>query len=328
MKVFVKRLIFGASARIRFVPILKLVRVIYVYSLLGDRLSSAIERVFDPNNIRRRSSSRIVETRVLTKTITESIFELHLNEHIEWKTFVNGDFDSRCLSILGTLSEKSQSSWTFIDVGANIGTISVPIAKSFRVIAFEPQKNLAIRLNKHFSINNCSDYRVETLGLTSPDIIEKSMQGTLFRPPGNSGATSFIPTWNPSRAEVDVLTVSLNTLDNYRKENGNLFTAGDYFLKIDVEGAELSVLKGAKHFVQDCRPFIFLEYRPDLMLVNISQELIDYICELPNYSVMQLGEVGSDSLIESWNFRASDEEDKKRASDLLLVPSEGQHFFS
>jgi len=37
------------------------------------------------------------------------------------------------------------------------------------------------------------------------------------------------------------------------------------FLKIDVDGYELRVLKGAEKLITRCKPYIFLEFYPDLM---------------------------------------------------------------
>lgn len=322
MNLAIKKIIFSLGALLRLVPILKLVRVIYINSLLGKVASTALERVFDPNNIRRRVKFGIADSKVVVKTNSECMFVLHLNEHIDWKTFVQREFDSRCLSILTKATANSKSSWTFIDVGANIGTVSVPIGKFCRVLAFEPQKDLAVRLTSHFELNKCIEYRVETLALTSPNLITGSHKGVLFKPLGNSGATSFTSTWNPSLVEPERLTVDLKTLDSYQEENEELFITDNYFLKADVEGAELSVLRGAEKFIKDYRPIIFMEFRFDLLPVGKREELINYIFELRDYSVNLLKGTELLSVANSKGFRMNHRKEGSRASDLLLVPLE------
>ena len=50
--------------------------------------------------------------------------------------------------------------------------------------------------------------------------------------------------------------IKLISLDSYREKNN----AGPvHLMKIDVEGGELGVLKGAKKTLKDCKPVLFIE---------------------------------------------------------------------
>jgi FkbM family methyltransferase len=322
-----KKLIFNFSAKFRSVAILRLVRKVYTARFFGNRLSGKIEKIFDPNNIRRRVTSKIIKTKVFVKTTTGCVLELHLDEHIDWKTFLDGDFDSLCLSEFLEISKKSGTIWTLIDIGANIGTISVPIGKSHRVIAFEPQKELALRLSNNLELNSCVDCRVETFALTSPDQLAVSDMGVLFRPIGNSGATSFIPSWNPSLGEPERIDVRLTTLDIYYTKNLNFFSTENYFLKVDVEGGELNVLKGASNFILKNRPFIFLEYRPDLMTIEMSKELLDYISNLSNYCIRDYSYEQLEYLSPYYDSKLIQHKYKVGVGDLLIIPVEKKHMF-
>ncbi len=317
-----KKLIFNLSANFRSVAILRLVRKVYTNRLFGNRLSEKIEGIFDPNNIRRKVTSKIVKTKVLMKTTTGCMLELHLDEHIDWKTFLNGDFDSRCLSEFLGISKQSGTTWTLIDIGANIGTISVPIGKSHRVIAFEPQNELALRLSNNLELNSCLDCRVETFALTSPDRLAVSDKGVLFRPIGNSGATSSIPSWNPSLGEPERIDVSLTTLDIYYRKNLNFFSTENYFLKVDVEGGELNVLQGASSFILKNRPFIFLEYRPDLMTIEMSKELLDYISNLSNYCIRDYSCERLEYRSPCFDSKLIQHEYEVGGGDLFIIPAE------
>lgn len=134
------------------------------------------------------------------------------------------------------------------DVGANKGSFLYWLARwsaPGRVIAFEPQPDLAeglVRLCRRFSLDNVV---VEPRAVYS-----SSSTKMLFVPEGHQpGASLLEPAENSTAIEVQTIC-----LDDYLPETGTVSA-----IKIDVEGAELDVLRGAQRTLRRCRPLIIVE---------------------------------------------------------------------
>lgn len=132
------------------------------------------------------------------------------------------------------LAKRIAGSDCFIDVGANVGFYTC-LARSLgkRVISFEPlERNLRV-LYRNLEANGWSDAEVWPIGLAeSPGIVP--LYG------GGTGA-SLLPNWSGASSAWHQ-SIAVNTLDTVigdRLENQRLT------IKIDVEGAEFGVLRGA-----------------------------------------------------------------------------------
>ena len=128
----------------------------------------------------------------------------------------------------------------FVDVGANIGllTIYAMLSGRFaRAVAIEPDAWNRSILQQNLEINGLSDV------VTVLDKAVSSQKGsmTFHRDQMNLGAHSLEPGFTTSPGETDVIEV--DTLDNLLR---HIAIPPDIigFVKIDVEGHELSVLEG------------------------------------------------------------------------------------
>ena len=129
-----------------------------------------------------------------------------------------------------------------IDIGAHIGTFTVPIAKVVeKTIAFEPSLPAADLLSRNAQENDVM-VRVVNKALGS----EKGSGTLVVRNVSNAGANTLVPGGD----------ISITTLDED-------VPYAD-FIKIDVEGMELEVLKGGSQLIERARPAVFFE-------VNLSQ---------------------------------------------------------
>lgn len=141
----------------------------------------------------------------------------------------------------------------FIDVGANLGfyTImgSVFSGEKGLVIAFEPAYETFQYLEKNKSINHLRNVRVFNCGLA-----DREMTSKLWHHPDPSrfslGATG----------SDDYEDVRIKTLDQVIIDEGLVRVD---VIKIDVEGYEELVLKGAKDTIQSFTPIILFENNPD-----------------------------------------------------------------
>lgn len=125
---------------------------------------------------------------------------------------------------------------TFIDVGANKGDFTLLAARlagnSGRVISIEPEPENRSMLQRSIALNEYANIRVMQVALSDGDGTAKLQIGA------TSGAHTLSPEFNGSRT-VEVPT---RTLDGVVAEQQ---LASVDMIKIDVQGLELAVLRGA-----------------------------------------------------------------------------------
>ena len=159
---------------------------------------------------------------------------------------------------------------TFIDVGAHIGSVISAARREGvkKIIAFEAIPEKAARLAKKFpgvEIHSCA-------------LADVQGEASFFIDLKQSGYSSL----SHNGANVREIVVPVRTLDS-------LVDADDVdVIKVDVEGAELGVLRGAEHVVSRCRPTIMFESGPENVLGYTKQDIFgwfddrDYAMFLPN----------------------------------------------
>jgi FkbM family methyltransferase len=132
------------------------------------------------------------------------------------------------------IQESLPGSDVFVDVGANFGLYACLARKAGKdVVAVEPLLENVAGLLFNLHANGFDDVEVVPLGLA-----ERPGLATLFG--GGTGA-SFVAGWAGTSTQYRRL-VSVSTLDLLI---GGRFEEKRLLIKIDVEGAELSVLRGA-----------------------------------------------------------------------------------
>jgi FkbM family methyltransferase len=144
---------------------------------------------------------------------------------------------------------------TVLDIGAHHGYYTLLASKKVgpagRVIAFEPSPRERERLARHLRWNSCNNVTVEEMALSDSNGREE-----LFLVEGKeTGCNSLRPPRDcPTKKKLSVQVMRL-------EEYLNSKTAGPAdFIKLDVEGAELGVLKGAGAFLeQEPRPILLCE---------------------------------------------------------------------
>jgi FkbM family methyltransferase len=167
------------------------------------------------------------------------------------KTYVFGTYEP---GVVRGLEELVRPGWTAVDVGANIGYFTLLMANLVgpqgKVIAFEPLAENFRILRENIQLNGHANVVVENLALMSrTERIELR------------SATPGAITWVASvkidqNSAVESQSVEAVTLDEYVQTKG---IAKVDFLKIDVEGAEASVLEGATNVLNRDKPILLIE---------------------------------------------------------------------
>jgi FkbM family methyltransferase len=144
----------------------------------------------------------------------------------------------------------------FVDGGANVGLFSLAAAarvgNAGKILSFEPARATRERLVRNVSLNRLSwvEVRAEALADRAGDV-----ELTVFDI-DRDGLSSFAPSLGGGRKER-VRAVALDTL----------LSAGEAarlrVIKLDLEGAELSALRGARGLLAQHGPDVFVEVVPE-----------------------------------------------------------------
>jgi FkbM family methyltransferase len=161
--------------------------------------------------------------------------------------------------------EVARGGGTFLDVGANAGWVSLVASRSVgregRVIAFEPSPFLARRLRYQRQVNFAHNLKVEAAAVG-----EVSGAAVLYlHNSGDSGFNSLIEEavvyQGHGNGRPETVEVKAWSIDEYC-QTANLQPRA---IKIDVEGAELMVLRGAQGVMKRHKPALILAVHPPLI---------------------------------------------------------------
>jgi FkbM family methyltransferase len=177
-----------------------------------------------------------------------------------------------------------------LDIGANLGSYCIPLAKKHPHIkfeAFEPQRIVNYQLCANIIINGLENVNSYEVGLSDKEeAIELVMPD--YTVEGNIGAFSIDKEVRDNEYECSSKGVTdelqLTTLDALGYENVKL-------LKIDVEGHELEVLKGGTETLKanNYPPIIFEAWTWKPWYQEKRKELFAYLHDL-GYNIIELGQ--------------------------------------
>lgn len=191
---------------------------------------------------------------------------------------------------------------TFIDVGANVGLYACSMAKRVgpkgHCFAFEPLPRNFGSLLRNVKLNGLHNVDTQRIALSS-----ESGSMILYGPPGdrndNLGAVG-------SRLADDYVEVGrapcqpLDSVDVGARVDA---------IKIDVEGNELEVLRGARRLLATCRPTLLIEVNNP----SIYRGVVAFAAEL-NFALLEVDRRGRPTNHDAGR--------PVRVNDLLLVPAE------
>jgi FkbM family methyltransferase len=209
---------------------------------------------------------------------------------------------TRCLEVYGEYCEAEadvfrqlvKPGMTVVEAGANIGAHTVMLARACapgRLIAFEPQQRAFQLLCANLTMNEIANVTAypEALG-PSAGVVE--MPEVDYGAAGNFGSVSPRPAeaaGEPWREGRMVRQRPLDALD--------LPDCG--MLKVDVEGWEVGVLRGATATIARCRPILYVEndraaHQAELIALIDALGYVQYWHIAPLFSPKNFNEVGED----------------------------------
>ena len=189
--------------------------------------------------------------------------------------------------LIDYLLARARENDVFVDIGANIGLFTCPVARHCRrrgghVYAIEPVTSNVKRLRENLRLNRleaCVTVCQTALGVAA---------GTLTMhvvPEGeaNNAVGDNMLSEGDRRIVAEQCwrreTVRMERLDNLA---GECRLNRCEWMKIDVEGAELNALRGGVEFLKRCRPTIFGEFNPYWMrqIGQTFQDVLDFFAPL------------------------------------------------
>jgi FkbM family methyltransferase len=161
----------------------------------------------------------------------------------------------------------------FIDVGGHIGTTAMPFLKEFSTcVAYEPTVANFNFLVQNIQQNGMTDRCIpKNVGCSDKVRVGR----TQMHGGGNSGCFYFTETNAPDGATDTITTVRID-------DDPDVATRNIDFLKIDTEGHELFVLKGAERTLLRCKPLIQVETNglSDRYFGISKQDIFNYLYSL------------------------------------------------
>lgn len=164
-----------------------------------------------------------------------------------------------------------------LDIGANIGTHTIPFAKKAQLVyAFEPQRLCYYNLCTNVILNNLTNVIClqQAVGNNSGRI---SIPELDFRKQNNFSSLSLDQNFNsPGSCSVKLVKIDELNLSSVR------------MIKIDTEGTEIEVIQGAIHTIEKFKPILYLQCQLDKsptlinLLKNLNYDVYFHVCQLFN----------------------------------------------
>ena len=185
-------------------------------------------------------------------------YDLDLSQGIDLAIFLGNMFERGTQNALRKWVKPSS---LVLDIGANIGAHSLPLAQlvgpTGRVLSFEPTDYAYRKLRRNLDLNPGLATRVTTFhcflaekdGGTTPESIYSSWPLT-----GNEGLHA-----KHQGQAMPTNTARAASIDRILAEMGNPVVQ---LVKLDVDGFETDVLRGATLLLRDSRPVFLMELSP------------------------------------------------------------------
>ena len=191
------------------------------------------------------------DTWVVEKLRNNLQMNLNIAEFLQAHLFLFGSYE---LPTVKFLERTLKPDYVCFDVGAQIGYLSLVMANAAqrrtRVVAFEPEELNTQRFASNMALNN----------ITNVELVKKAVSNTsgvlkLYLSNDNNAGTHSTIANDPNvgTAFEEVAAVALDEIVEQLKL-GRLD-----MIKIDVEGAELEVIQGAKNVLSKFRPTCIIE---------------------------------------------------------------------
>lgn len=179
---------------------------------------------------------------------------------------VTGVWEQHYTELVKKLVKKGD---TFVDVGANFGYYSVLggflVGNSGKVFSFEPNPRPFELLEMSMKANGF--LKPQSKNIFKLGVSDKAGESSFsFKEGDFGGGSMFVPDSRKAKEQFSEVTIKLDSLDHVLVEEKELD-----FVKIDAEGAEVSVLKGMQSLIKRSPNIkILMEFYPNFIKKHIA----------------------------------------------------------
>jgi FkbM family methyltransferase len=253
------------------------------------------------------------EFHIITKLYAKNYrYRLNLNCSHELMAYLMGQYEITLINFLAGL----YSTGTFLDIGANVGFISIPFAGltsrdpgHCHVYAIEALKSNYDALTNNIDLNKMSSaIKALNIGLGSEN------KRVFIQIEGDNPELTGTANILPSNYEFTKIPLTITAIDNLIEAN-NL--PNDISLvKIDTDGYDFEILRGAARLLKNQRPLIFSEMAEHCL--NWHGQSISDVAHFVSGLGYELWvkKKGDDIRFEKYNSA------RNYVQDCLLIPSE------
>ncbi len=234
--------------------------------------------------------------------------ELVLNEYVQSQLYLFGTFEPATVKVLKRLVKSGD---TALDIGANVGYLSLVLAKcvgnSGKVFSFEPDaKNFAL-LKRNLELN--ADCNITPISMAVSDS-HQPIRLYHAKFDFNGGAHSMLPS---EKHSSNFIEIPATTIDEF--VNAHELKKIDV-IKIDIEGAEMKAFNGMSETLHQSRPFVVCE------LCEEHQARAGYTTQAVKKSMAETFDMHAFKVTESGKLKETPMEETHLADNIVFVPSE------
>ena len=204
-------------------------------------------------------------------------YEVDLNEAVDLGIFLGIKNEKNLYKIINFLNTSDKK--ILVDVGSNVGSVTLPLAKLFNsstIISIEPTTFAFSKLKKNLNLNPNLKKRIKLFNVFISDKRKK---------------VNFVHSSWDLKAKHRKHEIHLGTL---KKTSNKVQSLSQLlkkiqkkidFIKIDVDGYEIDVLRSGKKIINKYKPIIYFEFAPYLYreFGYSPKVLIDFIKKELNY---------------------------------------------
>ena len=194
--------------------------------------------------------------------------------------------DKKELKLIEKISNEKKI--LFFDCGANFGFYSLFVAslkKENEVYSFEASSNTFLDLKKNITLNNFQ--KIKPINLAISDIQDKQID---FKESQNDWESSIVS----NNFEVLKTTrIKTTTIDSILESEEKILSQYNIVIKLDIEGHEMSAIKGSYNLLKKHSPLIIIEFskfisQEDYKLLNEFIQDNDYVVYDTSYNEISL----------------------------------------
>lgn len=196
---------------------------------------------------------------------------------VEKTIYQTGTYEAGTLHIFDYLLKPGD---IFFDIGANIGLMTIFAAQKVRthglVYSFEPEPDTFKILEQNCEINHLENIYLNNFALGSEE-----KEGFIY--PNidiNRGASSLV-----RKDDTNGKKIRITTLDAFLTGKG---LHKIKLMKIDIEGYELEMLKGASNLLGSVNaPILCIEHSRAVLHIAAVEDVYDFICNVNHYRIFK-----------------------------------------